>query len=148
MGLYEEAQRAKADAEAQRTLKNSEAAEVLAAQKVQADADQQALSDFVKAIQRLRISSAKHRYVERTLAGAETKHTPVTGWAIMEQGGGTSPCRGFSCQFCLVVGVDGRAYRASQQPKSSLFGREPVPADLPIEGLRERLVQTLTFYMQ
>ncbi|MCU1645431.1 MAG: hypothetical protein JWN03_5706 [Nocardia sp.] len=146
MGLYEDAQRAKAKQAAK-------AAELDAVAAALVEKEQRALNEFVSVISQLGIEPAEHRSV-KSYNYTHDELVPVQGWGLTSRSA-VAPCSGVSdsgryscgCPPMPMVGIDGRAYLVKDQPRVGSSDQEPIPARLPIPGLQQQLVQTLAYYM-
>jgi hypothetical protein len=157
MGLFEDAQRAKAERDAVQRNEAASAAEAAgraeATRATKAETQSRLLREFVAGMNRLGIAPAKHRCgtTNQGIGGTVVdpprvkKRVAVTGWSL-------SGCRGcdggMSSCYYLVVGPDALLYGPRSQPRGMF--KSPVPTSGPVddlEALEAQLTHTLSKFL-
>lgn len=153
MGLFENAQRARAEQDAARRNEAAGAAEASAKAATEREevvrAQSRLLREFVAEMTRLGVRPKKHRSTQSYSSAMANdrnyyarKRIGVTGWSFGDCrgcNGGSESCEG------IVIGRDALPYKLRNQPEG-LF-KTPVPHDYPIENLEQVLTYALSRHL-
>ncbi len=153
MGLFDGAQRAKADRDAKQQQEASAAKKSGEERASLMAAEHALLQEFVAEMTRLRIAPASHRDTHYPDYGGTSsivvKRKRITGWSLSScQGctGDRSPALSSYGRGCgVVVGTDGLLYQLTAQPEG-MFSK-PVPTQHPRENLEKTLTIVLSRYL-
>lgn len=157
MGLFEDAQRQKAERDAAQRYAAASAAEAAAraeyARVAGVEAQRWLLQQFVAEMRRLGVSPKKHRSTKSSSGYGGTEYYAdtrigVTGWSL----DGCHGCDGGRSACGMVVGRDGSLYHLDSQPTSGqlrVFGvfMSPVKYEYPIQDLERQLTFALSHYL-